>query len=103
MEYSHGSMQLLQHIENICHHCYFLELFVAFLFFNHLGELMYDQPQFRLFYDICNAIDQRYERQIHYPLLILLSFFDIFVKENQMFLNDFIGFNTYHSFFITTL
>ena len=64
---------------------------------------MFDQPQFRLFYDICNAIDQRYERQIHDTLLILLSFFDIFVKENQMFLNDFIGFNTYHSFFITTL
>ena len=36
-----------------------------------------------LFYEVCNAIDQGCQEQICFLSLILLSLFNIFVKENQ--------------------
>ena len=44
-------MQQLEYIESICHHFFFVfvfEFFVAFLFFNHFGQSIYDPLRFRL-------------------------------------------------------
>ena len=83
LQYFYGLTQLLQHIENTCHH-YFLDLLLLFCFFSHLEESIYER-NLDLFYGNCNVIDQRYQFQIHYLSSILLSLFDIFVKELKSF------------------
>ena len=40
-------MQHLKHTENTCHH-YSFGFIVAFLFFSHLGESIYDPPLLKL-------------------------------------------------------
>ena len=43
-----------------------------------------------LFYEICNTIDQRYQKQIHFLLFFLLILPDIFAKEIfKKFFSDF--------------
>ena len=63
-------------------------IYCYIFFFSHFGEFIYDSPKF---HDICNPIDQRYQKQIHYFSLILLSLFDISVKENQKVLSTLIS------------
>ena len=46
-----------------------------------------------LFYGICNRINQHYQKQINYFLLIILSIFDISVTENQKVLERFHAFH----------
>ena len=41
-------MQQLEHIESICHHYFFVRFIVAFLFFSHSGESVYDLLRFKL-------------------------------------------------------
>ena len=73
---------------------FLLRFIVCFLFFSHLKESIHDPPWFKLiFYDTCNIIDQRYEKQVHCLSLILLSLFDICVKESQKVLHWFRSFH----------
>ena len=39
-----------------------------------------------LFYEVFNAINQHYQKQIHFFSLTRLDVFDVFLKENQKFL-----------------
>ena len=61
----------------------FFRLIVAFLFFNHLGESMYDLPLVKPFFESGNAINQYYQEQTRFLSLVLLNFFDNFVKGIQ--------------------
>ena len=75
-------MQQLQHIESICHHC-FQDLLLLFLFLTIMENLYMIHRDLDLFYDIYNTIGQHYQKQIHFLSSIVLTFLDIFVKENQ--------------------
>ena len=60
----------------------FFGFIVAFLLFNHLGESIYDDPiLFRLVFEDGNTINQCYQKQNCFLLLILVNLFDSFAKE----------------------
>ena len=58
------------HIESICHH-YFLDLLMLFYFLTIDKYLYIIHCDLDLFHDIFSAIDQHYQKQIHFLLLIL--------------------------------
>ena len=71
-----------------------LRFIVCFLFFSHLKESIHDPPWFKLiFYDTCNIIDQRYEKQVRCLSLFLLCLFDICVKKSQKVIHWFRSFH----------
>ena len=73
-------MQLPQRIENICYY-YFKGLLLLFFVFLAICDNLYVIcSDLDLFYDTCNRLTL--SKKIHYFLMIFLSLFDIFVKEN---------------------
>ena len=52
----------------------FFGFIVAFLFFNHLGQSIYDPPLFKSFFEGDNTINQYYQEQSRFLSLVLLFF-----------------------------
>ena len=92
-------MQQLKHTENTCHH-YFLDLLLPFLAI--WGNLYMIHLYLNLLYEDYNTIYQHCHREIHFLLLILLTLLDIFAKNVQKVLDNFICFTTNHNFYIIT-
>ena len=71
-------MGQLQHIETAYQSLVF-RIIVDFLFFNHLGESIFDPPRI---FEICNTVNQHNKKKNHFLSMILLTSFDISVKKN---------------------
>ena len=72
-------MQELEHIESICHH-YFQDLLLTFYFLAIQGNLYMIYVYLNLFYENYGAINQHYQKQIHFLSFFLLILFGIFRK-----------------------
>ena len=75
-------MQQLKHTENNYHH-YFMDLLLLF-YFSTIQENLYMIHLFsNLFFEGDVRINRYYQKQTRFLSLILLNFFDNFVKEIQ--------------------
>ena len=75
-------MQQLEHIESIFHH-YFLDLLLPFYFLAIQQHRYMIHLYLNLLYEDCNAINQHYQKQIHFILFFLLILLDIFAQKIQ--------------------
>ena len=73
-------MKQLGHIESICHH-YFLNLLLSFYFLTMQENLYMIHLYLNLFYEVYNAINQQYQKQVNSIFLLILL--EIFSKEIQ--------------------
>ena len=73
-------MKQLGHIESICHH-YFLNLLLSFYFLTMQVNLYMIHLYLNLFYEVYNAINQQYQKQVNSIFLLILL--EIFSKEIQ--------------------
>ena len=75
-------VQQLEHIESIYHH-YFLDLYLLFYFLAIQENLYMICFYLNLFYEDYNAINQHYQKEIHFLSFFLFFVIDTFAKEIQ--------------------
>ena len=78
----HDLMQLLERIENIVIF-FWLDFLFLFCFLFSQDNLFMIHDNLDLFFDIYNTIIEHNQRKIHYPLLILIFFWNLYSSESK--------------------